>query len=146
MTFKSVYIQNHIPEVAFLVSALLIIQGCVIFLSAVATVIMMNGNNHFATTVLVKKDLEPVYAATIQVLENEPDITITQIQGEAHLIEAMLAGSEATIKVAAYGPKLTQLIITADADGSDSSIKDVALTVVRRICEKMDVSYKLISD
>ena len=90
--------------------------------------------------------MEPVYAATIQVLESEPDITITQIQGEAHLIEAMLAGSEATIKVAAYGPKLTQLIITADADGSDSSIKDVALTVVRRICEKLDVSYKLISD
>jgi hypothetical protein len=60
---------HKIPVVALLLVTTIILQGCVVFLTSVATVVWMKSSNHLTTIVLIKK--EP---ATASKMEREPNL------------------------------------------------------------------------
>jgi hypothetical protein len=136
--------KNHIPLAVLLIAVLMIMQGCVIFLTGVATIVMMRGSNHFTTTVLIKKDPTSVFTAAVRILEGKSDIKVNHIQEENYLIEAIIGESRATIKATDYGSGLTLLIFTTDTGNGDPSVEVAALKVVRLICEELGVDYKVV--
>lgn len=125
-------------------AASMILQGCVVFLSSVATVVMMRGDKHHTTTVLVKKDPTTVYAAMIRIIERRSDIKILSKEDEKHFIEVSRGDARATAKATDYGSGLTQLMVTADAGKSDQTDEALALNVVTQVCDELGVAYKLI--
>ncbi len=62
------------------------------------------------------------------------------------MIEAVRGEAKATAKAAPYGSGLTQLIVTADAGKGDQSDEDLALNVVKQICEELKVAYKVVGN
>ena len=140
-TTKRIY---KISVVAFLLVVTIILQGCVVFLSSVATVVWMRGSNHITTTVLIKKEPVEVYAAMIRIIERKPDVKVIKKDDESYLIEAVRGEVKATAKATPYESGLTQLIVTADAGKDDQSDEDLALNVVKQICEELKVGYKVV--
>ena len=105
----------RIPVVIFLLMVTIILQGCVLFLSSVATVVYMRSSKHTTTTVLIKKEPDVVYAAMIRIIERKPDVQVLKKENENYLIEAARGEAKASAKATSYGSGLTQLIVTADA-------------------------------
>ena len=144
MNSNTIHRMHKLSVVAFLLVTAIILQGCVVFLSSVATVVYMRSNNHLTTTVLIKKAPDAVYAAMIQIIERTPDIKTIKKKDKDYLIEASRGDDKATAKATPYGSGLTQLIVTADAGKGDRSDEDLALNMVRQICEELGVEYKVI--
>ena len=67
---------HKISVVAFLLAVTIILQGCVVFLTSVATVVMMRSRNHITTTVLIKKEPDVVYAAMMRAIERKPNVEV----------------------------------------------------------------------
>ena len=144
MNSNTTHRMHKLAVVAFLLVTAIILQGCVVFLSSVATVVYMRSNNHLTTTVLIKKAPDAVYAAMIQIIERTPDIKTIKKKDKDYLIEASRGDDKVTAKATFYGSGLTQLIVTADAGKGGLSDEDLALNVVRQICEELGVEYKVI--
>jgi hypothetical protein len=107
---------------------------------------MMRSRNHITTTVLIKKEPDVVYAAMIRVIERKPDVEVINKEDESYLIEAARGETKATAKATPHGSGLTQLIVTADAGKGDQSDEDLALNVVKQICEELKVGYKVVEN
>lgn len=137
-------VSNRILIVALMVLALMVMQGCVVFLTSVATVVKMRGDKHSTTTVLVKKDPSAVYTAMKRILERKTDVEVLKIQEEDLLIEVSRGEAHASAKAVDYGSGLTQLIVTADTGKGDRSDEDLALDVVKQICDELGVEYKVL--
>ncbi len=144
MISKTTHRKHKLSVVALLVVTAIFLQGCVVFLSSVATVVYMRSNNHLTTTVLIKKTPDATYAAMNQIIEKTPDIKIINKEDKKYLIEASRGENKVTAKATPYGSGLTQLIVTADAGKGDLSDEDLALKVVKQICEELGVEYKVI--
>jgi hypothetical protein len=144
MNSKTTKRRHKISVIAFLLSATIFLQGCVVFLTTVATVVRMRSSNHVTTTVLIKKEPDVVYAAMIQILERKPDVKVIKKEDASYLIEAARGEAKASAKATSYGSGLTQLIVTADAGKGDQSDEDLALNVVKQICEELKVGYKVV--
>jgi len=130
--------------VALLLITAIFLNGCVVVLSSVATLVYMRSNNHLTTTVLIKKTPDATYAAMNQIIDKTPNIKIIKKKDKDYLIEASRGENNFTAKATPYGSGLTQLIVTADAGKGDLSDEDLALKVVKQICEELGVKYKVI--
>ena len=144
MISKTTHLQYKLSVIALLVVTTIILQGCVVVLSSVATLVYMRSNNHLTTTVLIKKTPDATYAAMNQIIERTPDIKIINKEDKKYLIEASRGENKVTAKATPYGSGLTQLIVTADAGKGDLTDEDLALKVVKQICEELGVEYKVI--
>ena len=144
MNSNTTHRMYKLSGVAFLLVTAIILQGCVVFLSSVATVVYMRSKNHLTTTVLIKKAPDAVYTAMNQIIERTPDIKIIKKKDKDYLIEASRGDDKVTAKATPYGSGLTQLIVTADAGKGDRSDEDLALNVVKQICKELGVKYKVI--
>ena len=144
MNSNTTHRQLKLSVAALLVLTAIFLQGCVVVLSSVATLVYMRSNNHLTTAVLIKKAPDAVYTAMNQIIERAPDIKIIKKVDKIYLIEASRGENKVTAKATPYGSGLTQLIVTADAGKGDLSDEDLALNVVRQICEELGVKYKVI--
>jgi hypothetical protein len=126
-----------------LLTAVFFLQGCVVFLTSVATVVKMRSSNHFTTTVLVKKDPTEVYTAMLRVVDQKRDVEIVSQDNDAYLIEAKRGELHVTAKASEFDSSITQLMVTSDAGESDQTDEDLALNVVQLICDELGVKYKL---
>ena len=144
MISNTTHLQHKLSVAAILIVTTIILQGCVVVLSSVATLVYMRSNNHLTTAVLIKKTPDATYAAMNQIIERTPDIKIINKEDKKYLIEASRGKNKVTAKAPPYGSGLTQLIVTADAGKGDRSDEDLALNVVRQICEELGVEYKVI--
>jgi PBP1b-binding outer membrane lipoprotein LpoB len=135
---------HKLSVVTLLVITAIFLNGCVVVLSSVATLVYMRSNNHLTTTVLIKKTPDAVYAAMNQIIDKTPNITIINKEDKKYLIEASRGENKVTAKATPYGSGLTQLIVTADAGKGDMTDEDLALKVVRQICDELGVEYKVI--
>jgi len=136
--------QLKLSVAALLVVTTIVLQGCVVVLSSVAAVVYMRSNNHLTTTVLIKKTPDATYTAMNQIIERTADIKVINKEDKIYLIEASRGENKVTAKTTPYGSGLTQLIVTADAGKGDLSDEDLALKVVKQICEELGVEYKVI--
>jgi len=137
---------HKISVVAFLLAVTIILQGCVVFLTAVATVVLVRSSNHITTTVLIKKEPDVVYAALIRIIERDPDVEVIKKKDESYLVDAVRGESKGTAKATPYGSGLTLLIVTADAGKGDQSDEDLAFNIVKQICEELKVAYKVVGN
>jgi len=144
MISNTTHRQHKLSVAALLVLTAIYLQGCVVVLSSVAAVVYMRSNNHLTTTVLIKKTPDATYTAMNQIIERTPDIKIINKEDKKYLIEASRGENKVTAKATPYGSGLTQLIVTADAGKGDLSDEDLALKVVRQVCEELGVEYKII--
>jgi hypothetical protein len=129
--------------IALLVFVSLSLQGCIIFLSSVATVIMMKGEEHHTTTVLVRKTPAEVYAAMTRIIAQRPEIDVKRKDDQTFLIEAAGSNGNVTAKATAHNADVTQLIVTSDSQ-TDLSDADLALNVVKQICDELGIDYKVV--
>ena len=143
MNIKTIHRKGFFLTAAVLLSALFVLQGCVVFLTSVATVIKMKSSNHFSTTVLVKKQPADVYAAMLSVVERKDDVEIVSREVDTYMLEATRGEQHFTAKATAFDSGMTQWMITADAGESDRTDEDLALDSVKLICEELGVKYKL---
>lgn len=122
------------------------LQGCVLFLSSVAaTVVYMRSKNHLTTTVLIKRSPAEVYAAMNKILDRSPDVKVLNREDKKYLIEASRGTDKVTAKATLFGSSgLTQLMVTADAGEEGKSDEDLALRVVKRVCDELGVKYKIV--
>jgi hypothetical protein len=132
-----------IGTMAALIMVSLLLQGCIIFLSSVATVVMMKGEDHHTTTVLVKKSPAEVYAAMTRIIAQRPEIEVKRQDDESYLIEAAASRGNVTAKATAHSSDVTQLIVTSDSQ-TDLSDADLALNVVKQICDELAIDYKVV--
>ena len=137
---------HKLSVVIFLLVVTIMLQGCVLFLSSVATVVYMRSSKHTTTTVLIKKEPDVVYAAMIRIIERKPDVQVLKKEDENYLIEAARGEAKASAKATSYGSGLTQLIVTADAGKGNQSDEDLSLNVVKQICEELEVGYKIVEN
>ena len=141
--------QKHglgIPVVVLIISTAMLIQGCVVFLTSVATVVNMRGNKHHTATVLVKKSPATVYAAMNKILDIKTDVEVLKRDEQKNLIEASHGENRATVKAVDYDSGLTQIIVTADAGEEGRSDEDLAFDVVKLIVDELGVDYRVIED
>lgn len=132
-----------IGTMAALIMVPLLLQGCIVFLSSVATVIMMKGEEHHTTTVLVKKTPSEVYAAMTRIIAQRPEIDVKRKDDQTFLIEAAGKNGNVTAKATAHNADVTQLIVTSDSQ-TDLSDADLALNVVKQICDELGIDYKVV--
>jgi hypothetical protein len=143
MSIKTIHRKRFFLAAAILLTALFALQGCVVFLATVATVVNMGSSNHFTTTVLVKKQPADVYEAMLSVVERKNDVEIVSRDADAYMLEATRGEQHLTAKATAFDSGMTQLMVTADAGESDRTSEDLALDSVKQICEELGVKYKL---
>lgn len=138
--------KHKFSVIAILLVAALILQGCVVFLSSVAaTVVYVRSKNHLTTTVLIKKSPDEVYAAMNKIIDRSPDVKVLNREDKKYLIEASRGKDKVTAKATLFGSSgLTQLIVIADAGERGQKDEDLALRVVRNICEELKVDYKVV--
>ncbi len=143
MKIKTIHHKGYFSAATVLLIALFALQGCVVFLTTVATVVKMRSSNHFTTTVLVKRAPADVYAAMLRVVERKSDVEIVSKDVDTYLLEATRGERHVTAKATAFNSGMTQLMITSDAGKSDRADEDLAFDAVRQICEELGVKYKL---
>ena len=146
MNSNTIHRMHKLSVVASLLVTAIILQGCVVFLSSLSTVVYMRSNNNLTTAVLIKKAPDAVYTAMNQIIERAPDIKIIKKVDKIYLIEASRGKNKVTAKATSYGTGLTQLMVMADVGKGDLSNEDLALNVVRQICEELGVKYKVIEN
>jgi len=144
MNSNKTHRQHKLSVVALLVITTIILQGCVVVLSSVATLVYLRSNNHLTTTVLIKKTPDKVYVAMNQIIERTPGVKIIKKKDKDYLIEASRGENKVSAKATPYGSGLTQLIVTADAGKGDLTDEDLALNVVKQICKELGVKYKVV--
>lgn len=137
---------HHFVKYFTLISMLLVLQGCVVFLSSVATVIYMKSSNHLTTTVLIKEDPQTVFLAMNKVLQDNPDIIVGNKDDNNLLIEASRRSNKVTAKATRFGSGITQLIVTADAGEKGQTDEGLALKVVDLVCKELGVEYEVVGD
>ena len=130
--------------IAALIAVVMVAQGCVLFLSTVAAVVSMRSSKHYTTTVLVNKKPPEVYAAMLRILEKRPDVKVISMDDKNYLIEASRGNNYATAKAAPHDQGMTQLVVTADAGEQDQTDEDLALNVVKMVCEELGIKYKVV--
>ena len=135
--------RNYILTLAIFLTFAFFLQGCVVFLTSVATVVKMRSTNHFTTSVLVKKDPVEVYTAMLRVVDQKEDVEIVSRDNDAYLIEAKRGELHVTAKASEFDSGITQLMVTSDAGESDQTDEDLALNVVQMICDELGVKYKI---
>ena len=131
-------------KVLLIIMTFLLLQGCVVFLSSVATVMYMKSSNHLTTTVLISEDPQTVYSAMTKVLQDNPDIKVENRDDDGFLIEASRGLNKVTAKATRFDSGLTQMIVTADAGEKGQTGEGLALKVVDLVCKELGVEYEVV--
>lgn len=116
---------------------LMLLQGCVVFLSTVAMITRVDGTNSFTATMLVPKTTTSVYDAISQLIEQSPEAFITATLPQTYRIEALIMDTETLIKATPYGSRLTQLLLTMEAGHDDVEVKEYALLLFENTCKNL---------
>lgn len=137
---------HHFVKYLMLISILLVLQGCVVFLSSVATVIYMKSSSHLTTAVLIKENPQNVFLAMNKVLQDNPDIIVGNKDDNNLLIEASRGSNKVTAKATRFSSGITQMIVTADAGEKGQTDEGLALKVVELVCKELGVEYEVVGD
>ncbi len=109
-----------------------------------ATVVYTEGASQH--TVAVELPVAPgdVFGSMSRVVEQLPDAKVVNHNEKTFLLEITISGKRLTGQATDLGNGETLLFIWADAGITGQSGEELALTAVEKICDELDVAYKLV--
>jgi len=110
-----------------------------------ATVVYTAGSSRYTAAVKIHRAAPEVYAALIDVVTEEPDVEIVNRKNNALLVEVTQKDRELTGQVTTLGKSDSLLYIWADTGASGQTGQELALIVVGLVCDKLGVTYELVS-
>ena len=111
--------------------------------AAVPVIIYYQSTKHFTATVQVDAKAEDVYQTALRIVEEQPNVKLVKKDDEKLIVEAKLEEKEGSIKAVPISANKCQLIATADA-GDKEADKEMALRIVKRICDELGVKYTVV--
>ncbi len=129
--------------------------GCVAAIPAI--VYYHEKHKGFVVTVQLDVEANKVYQAALEVIEHPPEtevlpgfIKVTNIKKDDKTLSVTFDAifKEGThhdkVKVTAIGAKRSQLVTVADTPGKQEAKKTSALQIVKAVCDRLGVKYKLV--
>ena len=113
--------------------------------AAIPVIIHYESTKHYTATVQVNAKPQAVYQTAIRVIEGKPDVEIAKKDEAKLLVEADRGKKQSvSIHAASVDANKTQLIVTADAGEKQQEDKELALKVVKAICDELGVNYTVV--
>jgi len=109
------------------------------------TVVYTAGSSKYTAAVKIHRAAPEVYAALIDVVTEEPDVEIVNRKNNALLVEVTQKDRELAGQVTTLGESDSLLYIWADAGAGGQTGQELALIVVGLVCDKLGVTYELVS-
>ena len=106
----------------------------------------------YVVTVKVPVDADKVFQAALEEVQSNPAAAVVKIQERSRQIQArgVVSGKEgaAFIKVTQLDAKKSQLMVTGSIEEKNArkAARNLALQVVKNICDKLGVQYTVISE
>jgi hypothetical protein len=106
----------------------------------------------YVVTVKVPVDADKVFQTALELAQSNPQITVVKIEERSRQIQAkeLVSGkkSSAFIKVTQLDAEYSQLMVTGSIEEKDArrATKNLALQVVKNICDTLGVQYTVISE
>ena len=126
--------------VFFIFLVVIYLLGCV---AAIPVIIYYKSTKHFTATVQVDAKAEDVYQTALRIVEENPNVKLVKKDDEKLLVEAELEEKEGSIKAVPISANQCQLIATVDA-GDKEADEEMALRIVKRICDELGVKYSVV--
>jgi hypothetical protein len=110
-----------------------------------ATVVYTEGASR--DTVVVELPIPPrdVFFSMSRIIDQLTDIEVVSRDGKSLTIEILSKDKRLTGQATELGNGDTLLFLWADAGASGQSGEELALSAVKRICEDLNVTYKLVT-
>jgi hypothetical protein len=138
---------NKEGSVLRLLGVLLTFLTVTSFLACVAAVpvaVRYYKSSKFQTaTVQVNAKAEDVHRTALRLVDEDPEIKLLKKDDKKFMVEAEKGELHGTIKTTSISEKQSQLVVTADA-GEKEEDKKLALRIVTRICDKLEVKYTVV--
>ena len=115
--------------------------GCV---AAIPVVIYYEAEKHYTATVQVDAKAADVYNTAVRLIGEKPDVKIKKKDDAKFLVEIERGKQYASIKAVSHNGNKTQLVVTADASKKKEEDKELALRIVKDICDELGVKYKVV--
>ena len=110
-----------------------------------ATVVYTAGASQFTAAVEVPLQAPDVFAALVRAATENPDVQVVTRKDGAFLIEVARDNKRLTGQVTKLGADSSLLYVWADAGASGQTGRELAISVVEKICNELDVAYELVS-
>ena len=117
--------------------------------AAIPVIIYQQATKTQTATVQVNASADEVYQTAIRLIQQRPDIQILEQQDDKRTIEIQRAEKYASVKATPLDGRKAQLVVTADADTEEKEEeedKELALKIVKGICDELGVSYTVARD
>jgi hypothetical protein len=106
----------------------------------------------YVVTVKVPVNADKVFETALELAQSNPQITVVKIEERSRQIQTkeLVSGkkSSAFIKVTQLDAKKSQLMVTGSIEEKNArkAARNLALQVVKNICDKLGVQYTVISE
>ena len=96
-----------------------------------------------AATVILEADAGKVYSTAVDLLKNNPKMTITKKDDAKYTVAFQQGDWASELQVTELGDHLCQLLIVSGAGPGEASGTSAVLDAVKRICDRLGVKYTL---
>lgn len=117
------------------------LSGCVVAGIALIKAASPGGGAHTAT-VEIEAEPDDVYAAMLRVVDEDPDVTLVKRDDVKHTVEASAGKSGLTASADLQDNGKTMLTVVARAKGKDVKSKDLAASLVEKVCDELGVPHR----
>jgi len=143
--------KNNRPPLILLLMppAAAILAGCVLLpggrVTESATVVYTAGASQHTAAVEVPVEASIVHDALIRIIESNPDVVVINRNDHGMLVEVTQNSRRITGQVTKLGVGRSMLYIWADSGSSGQAGREMAISAVEKICDELEVEYKLVN-
>lgn len=141
---------NRVPRHRILILCLLmgVLSGCIATpggrVSDAATVVYTTGSSQHTVAVELPVAPADVFGSMSRIIEQLTDVEIVNRNENTFLLEIKINGKRLTGQATELRNGETLLFIWADAGITGQTGEELALVAVERICDELEVAYKLV--
>ena len=139
-------------RVAGLAVVFLTLMSLLACFAAIPPIVDYEHHHGYVVTVKVPVDADKVFQTALELAQSKPEVTVVKIQEKSRQIQTkeLVSGkkSSAFIKVTQLDAKKSQLMVTGSIEEKNArkAARNLALQVVKNICDKLGVQYTVISE
>jgi len=124
-----------------------VLGGCVATMFvAVETVVYVKTDRQTSATVNLDADADKVYQTALNMINKNPKLLITSQADASRYVEFAEAEKSASLRIVPISEGKSQLTITSASPIVKQSTTNMVLMAVEKICNEMNVSYRVVNE
>lgn len=127
-----------------LLTGAMLVSGCLVTTGVIAVVHVIRSARGETATVTVEASPAEVYAAMLQIVEDDPDIVLDDKDDEKMTVSVSRGEETASASVKLMDSGHTELTVKAKSPEGREESTDLARRAATRVCEELGVTYKLV--